>query len=298
MELLQLHYFRMVAKLEHMTRAAQELRIAQPALSKTIARLEEDLGVPLFDRQGRQIRLNTYGKAFLDKVNAALILLEEGKKEVADLSGMEHGSIHLVSPTLDRLAEPLTAFLSRYPDVNVQITQAATEEMVNMFENGEVDFCFSALPLEGQGIRSASVLSEDVYVAVSAGHWLAGRRSVSLSEIADEPFIGYKEDFLFQRMNDSYFQEAGISPKFVCRVDEPSAIAKLVNAGLGIALIGSCGRDPKSTLTTIPIDYPVCKRDFRIFWHDKRYLSLASRKFKEAIIEYYAEPLSGEPWRE
>lgn len=67
MELLQLEYFLTVAKLEHMTKAAQELRIAQPALSKTIARLEQDLGVPLFDRQGRKIRLNPYGQAFMKK---------------------------------------------------------------------------------------------------------------------------------------------------------------------------------------------------------------------------------------
>ncbi|UFJ39290.1 LysR family transcriptional regulator [Brevibacillus humidisoli] len=294
MELLQLHYFRTVAKHEHMTRAAQELRIAQPALSKTISRLEEDLGVPLFDRQGRQIRLNTYGKAFLDKVNAALNLLEEGRREVVDLAGMDHGSIHLAAPTLDRLTEPLGAFVSRYPDVNIRITQAPTEEMTRLIDSGEVDFCFSAMPLEGQWIRSASVLREDVYLAVSAGHRLAGRQSVSLKEITDEPFIGYKEEFVFQRMNDAFFREAGIAPKFICRVDEPSAVAKLVQAGLGIALIGSCGRDPKSELTTIPIEYPVCKRDFKIFWHDKRYLSLAARKFREAIIAYYADPLDGE----
>lgn len=64
MELLQLQYFRTVARMEHMTKAAKELRIAQPALSKTIARLEEDLGVPLFDRQNRQIKLNEFGRAF------------------------------------------------------------------------------------------------------------------------------------------------------------------------------------------------------------------------------------------
>ncbi|WP_248925107.1 LysR family transcriptional regulator [Paenibacillus hamazuiensis] len=290
MELLQLQYFQTVARHEHMTKAAQELRIAQPALSKTISRLEEDLGVPLFDRQGRHIRLNTCGRAFLGKVNAALALLEEGRKEAADLAGMEHGSIHLAAPTLDRLTEPLGAFLSRHPDVKVRITQASTEEMARLIDSGEVDFCFSALPLEGHGIRSASVLKEEVYLAVPAGHRLAGRSSISLKEIADEPFIGYKEGVLFQQMNDAFFREAGIAPRFVCRVDEPSAIAKLVQAGLGVALIGGCGKDPSAMLTTVPIEHPVCKRDFQIFWHDKRYLSLAARKFRDAIVEFYANP--------
>lgn len=78
-----------------MTKAAEELQISQPALSKIIARLEEDLGVPLFDRQGRNIRLNTFGKAFLRKVEIALNALEDGRKEIEELSGLYSGSVHL-----------------------------------------------------------------------------------------------------------------------------------------------------------------------------------------------------------
>ena len=107
MELLQLRYFRTVARMEHMTKAAQELCIAQPALSKTIARLEEDVGIPLFDRHGGRIRLNTFGKAILDKVEKALALLEEGRKEVSELAGLDQGSIHLATSTLDRLSDAL-----------------------------------------------------------------------------------------------------------------------------------------------------------------------------------------------
>ena len=100
MDLLQLHYFRTVARLQHMTMAAEVLNVAQPALSKTIARLERELGVPLFDRQGRRIRLNRYGEAFLDKVDRALNLLEQAKQEVADMAGAEKGTIHLATVTM------------------------------------------------------------------------------------------------------------------------------------------------------------------------------------------------------
>lgn len=80
MELQQLHYFQTVARLEHMTKAAEELRIAQPSLSKTIARLEEDLGVPLFERQHRQIKLNRFGKLFLNRVERIFMEIYEGKE--------------------------------------------------------------------------------------------------------------------------------------------------------------------------------------------------------------------------
>lgn len=288
MELLQLRYFQTVARKEHMTKAAQELRIAQPALSKTISRLEEDIGVPLFDRHGGRIRLNSFGKVFLDKVEMALALLDEGRKEVAEMSGLEQGSIHLATSTLDRLSDALGEFLVLYPEVQFKITQASMEEMTHLVETGEVDMCFTALPIDRPDISAMPVLKEDVYLAVPQGHRLAGRKSICLSELAEEPFIGYKEELPFQKMNDLFFQEAGIIPNFVCRVDEPTAIASLVRAGLGVALVGNCG-GPNSPLHLLHIESPVCQRHFRIAWHEKRYLSLAARKFRDFLIEYFAE---------
>ncbi|MFC4104204.1 LysR family transcriptional regulator [Paenibacillus xanthanilyticus] len=287
MELLQLQYFRTVARLEHMTKAAQQLRVAQPALSKTIARLEKDVGVPLFDREGRQIRLNAFGKAFLSKVEAALLLLEEGQQEVADLAGLEHGSIHLATPTLDRLSDPLNAFVARHPQVNFRITQGAMCEMTQLMEAGEVDLCFTPMPIERTHYSAVSVLREDVYLAVPPGHRLAGRRSARLSEAADEPFIGYKEGFHFQQMNDAFFREAGFTPNFVCRVDEAASIAKLVAAGLGVALVGNCG-GAQTRLNLLAIESPACQRHFRFIWNDKRYLSKAAREFRDFVVAYFA----------
>ncbi|WHX32247.1 LysR family transcriptional regulator [Brevibacillus agri] len=288
MELLQLHYFRTVARTEHMTKAAQELCIAQPALSKTISRLEEDLGVPLFDRHRGRIRLNAFGKAFLDKVEKALTLLEEGRKEVSELAGLEQGSIHLATSTLDRLTDALGEFLALYPEVSFRITQASMEEMTQLVEAGEVDMCFTALPINRPDISTVSLLKEEVYLAVPHGHRFAGRKSVRLSELAEDPFIGYKEGFPFQKMNDLFFREAGITPNFVCRVDEPTAIASLVRAGLGVALVGNCG-GPGSPLNLLRIEFPVCQRNFQIAWNEKRYLSLAARKFRDFLIGYFAE---------
>ncbi|WP_213527706.1 LysR family transcriptional regulator [Paenibacillus sp. J31TS4] len=288
MELLQLRYFVTVARLEHMTKAAQELVIAQPALSKTISRLEEDVGIPLFDRRGGRFRLNTFGKAFLDKVEKALSLLEEGRKEVSELAGLDQGSIHLATSTLDRLTDPLGEFLALHPEVNFRITQASMEEMTHLVEAGEVDMCFTPMPIDRPDISGVSVLKEAIYLAVPQGHRFAGRKSIRLNELAGDPFIGYKEGFPFQKMNDLLFQEAGITPNFVCRVDEPASIASLVRAGLGVALVGNCG-GPNSPLSLLHIEFPVCQRNFQIVWHEKRYLSLAARKFRDFLIGYFAE---------
>jgi len=288
MELLQLRYFQTVARLEHMTKAAQELCIAQPALSKTISRLEEDVGVPLFDRHGGRIRLNAFGKTFLHKVEKALALLEEGRNEVSELAGLEQGSIHLATSTLDRLSDALGEFLALYPEVKFRITQASMDEITYLVEAGEVDLCFTPMPINRPHICAASVLKEDVYLAVPQGHRFAGRKSIRLSELAKDPFIGYKEGVPFQQMNDLLFQEAGITPNFVCRVDEPAAIASLVRAGLGVALAGNCG-GPNSQMNLLRIEFPICQRNFQIVWYEKRYLSLAARKFRDFLIGYFAK---------
>jgi len=289
MELLQLRYFQTVAKMEHMTRASQELHIAQPALSKTIARLEADVGVPLFDRYGGRIRLNAFGKLYLDKVDRALRLLEEGQKEVLELAGLEQGSIHLATSTLDLLSDPLSRFIERYPNVNFKISQVSPDEMIQLVEDGRADMCFTAIALEQPFLSQVTVLSEDIYLAVPAGHRLSDQTSVRLSELSGESFIGYKEDFIFQKMYDQYFREAGIRPKYVCRVDEPPAVASLVRAGIGVALYG-CRSAQDSRLTLIPITEPQCRRDYRLVWHNKQYLSLAARTFREFLLDYFKDP--------
>ena len=287
MELLQLRYFRTVARWEHMTRAAQELHIAQPALSKTIARLEEHVGVPLFDRQGGRIRLNAFGKTFLDKVETALHLLEEAKKEVAELAGLEQGHIRLATSTLSRLSEPLREFLEGHPNVNMQITHASSlEEMAEWLESGKIDIGFTVMPVEKKGIAQAKVLKEELYLVVPRKHRLAGLAAVRLGDAADEPFIGYKDGFAFQQANDRLFRQAGISPKFVCQVDEPESVLSLVRAGLGVALFG-CKNEEDPELVFLPIEYPVCARDYWLVWPEKRYLSLAARKFIDFVIPYF-----------
>lgn len=290
MELLQLHYFQKTARLEHMTKAAEELGIAQPALSKTIARLEAELGAALFDRQNRQIRLNRLGKAFLDKVDRALALLEEGRREVADLAGAERGSIHLATNALNRLAPYLREFRSRYPEVRfhvMQIAPASTYEMAALLEKGEVDLIFTAAPFDHPAIREAPVLSAEVRLAVPHGHRLEGRSSVRLAEVKDEPFIEYRDGHPFRRMNEEICRNAGIRPRIVCEVEEPSALVTLVHAGLGVALVPVCRGDDYPHFAMLPIEDPGCRRTFTLAWLEGRYMSAAALELKAFLQEQY-----------
>lgn len=237
MELLQLHYFLKVAKLEHMTKAAQELRIAQPALSKTIARLEEDLGVPLFDRKGRNIRLNSFGKVYMKKVEMALMLLEEGRREIEDLAEMERGRVSLATTTHKCFSDVIGSFISLHPDVKLQITQASEKEKVQQLRNGEIDFCITFPPIEQVGIEGLSFLTEKILLAVPHTHRFANRSSIDLSEVADDPFICIKQGNPFRQMTDKFCQKAGFTPNIICEVDEHSAVGHFIRMGIGIAFM-------------------------------------------------------------
>lgn len=286
MDLLQLHYFRTVARLQHMTMAAEVLNVAQPALSKTIARLERELGVPLFDRQGRRIRLNRYGEAFLDKVDRALNLLEQAKQEVADMAGAEKGTIHLATVTMNRFADLLGAFRREHPDVTIRVTQTTPEQVPELLRNGDIDYAYTTPKIEDPGVESLPLLHETIYLAVPPGHRLADRPRIDLAEAAEEPFVALKTGYQFRGLVDDLCRRAGLTPRIVCEVDETSAVRALVRAGLGVALLPACKSDEEYPLILVPIRDAAFKRTFHLVWPAKRYLSLAARCFRDFAVRY------------
>jgi DNA-binding transcriptional LysR family regulator len=290
MDLLQLHYFRTVARLEHVTRAAEELRVAQPALSKTIARLEAELGVPLFDRRGRRVALNTCGRAFLRHVERVFAEVEEGRQELADLAGLARGTVTVAATTLRLLPDLLGAFRDRYPGVNFRLSQASTTEMQAWLVSGEIDLCLASVPITGPALRSVALFTEEILLAVPPRHRLAGRGRIPLSEVAAEPFISAKRGYWSRDLTDEACRQAGFIPDIICEGDEPGALRSLVAAGLGVAFLPltsrRAGAGPK--VAWLHITEPVCQRTVSLVWREDRYLSAAARRFQQFAVEYFA----------
>ncbi|TVX93426.1 LysR family transcriptional regulator [Paenibacillus agilis] len=288
MDLQQLKYFQTVARTEHMTKAARELHIAQPALSVMISRLEEDLGVQLFDRVGRQIRLNVFGKAFLKNVDKALDALENGRREMKDMAGLEQGSILLATTTLHRVAEFLGPFISMYPHVNFRITQAITEEeMVELLEKGEIDFCIATSFIHRPDICYMPLQTEEIVLTVPYSHRFLDRDSIQLREVADDPFINLKEGYSFRKITDEFCKSAGFVPNIICEGDEPAAISSLVRAGLGVAFLPAAAKRELPPLHLLHIENPVCQWTPHLVWHEKHYQSLAAQAFRAFIQGHY-----------
>lgn len=290
MELLQLAYFRAVAQLEHMTRAAEHLNVTQPALSRAIARLEREVGVPLFDRQGRGLRLTQYGTAFLEHVDRVFQELDDAAAELRDMGGLERGSVSLAAGALHWLPEVLEPFLTVHPAVRFRLSRQSLPELVRLVEDGEVDYCFLPnVPLSARAtwchLRTASIM-----LMVPSSHRLAGRVRVELGELAGEEMILGKPGDILRETMDDYFRQAGIRPRIASEVDEPAAVEDFVAAGLGVEFIPILLKPspPHSLTVRVAITNPSCELALGLAWNRDRYLSLAARAFRDHVISHFA----------
>ncbi|MBE7680232.1 LysR family transcriptional regulator [Paenibacillus sp. P13VS] len=287
MELLQLKYFLEVARLEHMTEAAQSLHVTQSSLSKTIGRLEVDLGVPLFDRVGRKLRLNEFGSRFYLRAERALFELEQGKQEISDLSSAEHGTLELAVTTASTLPQILREFRNKRPNIQFHVQMLTTQEMVTLLHRGEVDFCLSSPPIRGEDIECQIMFIDPILVAVPKGHRLADRNSISLTELRDESFVGVKRGYGTRDLVDSICKSAGFIPTYVYEGDEPARLSSLVEAGIGIAFIPSTARYSGEHIKYLKVENHELVREIALLWHRSRYISQAALEFREVVVEYF-----------
>lgn len=293
MELLQLSYFQVVARREHMTRAAEELHVTQPALSRAIARLEREVGVPLFNRQGRGLRLNQFGTTFLGYVDGIFRALDAATGELRDMGGLERGTVSLAAGALHWLPEVVQPFLATHPTVRFRLAQRSLPEMSRLLEDGEIDFCFLPnIPLiprtSWRHLRTAPIS-----LSIPMSHRLARRAAVELGELKDEEMIlGKPGDVLRETMN-GYFRQVGITPRVSCEADEPAAVEDYVAAGLGVAFMPDLVKPtPRHDLTArVPITNPTCELTLGIAWNRDRYLSLAAQAFRQHLTSMFeADP--------
>lgn len=290
MELLQLTYFQVVARLEHMTRAAEELNITQPSLSKSINRLEREIGVPLFDRQGRGIRLNQFGAEFLGHVEQVFRRLNSATDQIRDMAGMDHAIVSLAAGALHWLPDILRPFQAAHPAVRFRLLQRSLAGLHRLLETGETDFCFVPSAPTMPVVHWQHLQTEAISLVVPSSHRFAGQASVSLREAAQEDMILGKPGDVLREIMEGYFRQVGFTPRVACEADEPAAVEDYVAAGLGVAFIPGMAKPlPNHDMTSwVRITEPICQLTMGIAWNELRYLSQAAHAFRRQIIAYYA----------
>jgi DNA-binding transcriptional LysR family regulator len=283
-DLLQLHYFQVVARHQHVSRAAAELHVAQPALSRAIARLEAELGVPLFDRRGRRVQLNRFGAMFLARAGRVLDELDQGQHELRDAAGMAQGTVSVAAETLRTLGGLVAGFLAGHPDVSFRLYQSPAPVMAAQLQAGEVDLGLASQPLPGPALASRKLLSEEVLLAVPPSHPLARRTRATVGELAGEPFVTTRPGYWQRALTDRLFADAVI----VCEGDEPYAIRGLISAGVGIGLMPAMARRlaPDPPVGWLHLDVP-CRRTLSLVWRADAYRPAAARALTDFAAGYF-----------
>jgi len=287
-DLQRLSYFLAVARAEHVTRAAETLGITQPALSRAIARLEAEVGVPLFERSGRSLRLNRHGRTLQASAQRAFAELERGRREIAEQLDANHGTIalgFLHTLGIGLIPELIGAFRRDAPHVKYDLVQNAADTIYRQLAAGEVDLCFgSRPPADATGLVWRELYREDLELAVPPDHRLARRRSVRLAEVADDAFVALRPAYSIRQLGDAFCAQAGFTPRIAFEGEEVATVRGFVAAGLGVALLPvSQGRshiDPPQ----IPVRSPRCYRRLGLAWSTDRFESEAVRRFREFVI--------------
>jgi DNA-binding transcriptional LysR family regulator len=265
--------FAAVAREEHLTHAAEVLGISQPTLSRAMNRLEAQLGVPLFTHAGRGIRLTAHGQRLLARAEQALDVLELAGQEVAAEADPEYGQVslaHLKSLGTRTVPTLLRAFHAAHPHVRFRLTEASSDQMLQLLRAGEVDLCLIAPLPEDSEIAAVPLLREEIRLVVPAGHRLAARRSVRIQDAAGEDFVALRQGYGSRQIADALCRAAGFTPHIGIEADALDTTRGLVAAGLGIALLPYEGL-PRTGTVEIPLartpgEVPGASRTLALAW--------------------------------
>jgi DNA-binding transcriptional LysR family regulator len=290
MNIEELRWFVAVAERGRITQTATDLHISQPALSRALARLQRELGVGLFDRSGRTLRLNRYGERYLGHVRRALAELESGQRAIEEMGGGERGLVSLgFAPTLSTWLVPrlVSAFRMEHPGPRFHLHQDAVGPLVDSLRDGDVDLLITPRPGD-PALGWHALGRERLQLVVPPGHRLAARKRVRLSEAADERFVMLKHAFDLRDLVEALCREAGFEPESGFEAEDIASARALVAAGLGVAVVPplhGAGAELARGGAHVELSDPNAVRSIGIVWDERRYRSPVTELFRAFVIE-------------
>lgn len=293
MNLQQLEYFKTVAETENFTKASKLLLVTQPALSKSIAKLEEELKVPLFEKSGRNVKLTRFGKIFLVHAERALVEIEKGIKELDEMVSDTTGTVSISSTS--RVGAYfmnfiISDFLNDNPNAKFQFNQQSVTEIIEDLKKGKIDIGFydnHTEPIWDANIESIPIKKQEYVLIVPKNHKLANRKEVSLRELENESFIAFCEgskDRILSCTNAlGYTPKISIQPK---GANIGSVIEGLVSAGAGISVVPDSPTINTNTLSKINIKETIKERIIYMSYLKNSYIPPIAKLFRDYILEY------------
>ena len=294
MELRQLRYFMEVARREHVSEAAEHLHVAQSAISRQIANLEDELGVELFQREGRNVKLTSIGKLFLEHTETAMKAIDYAKEQVDEYLDPERGTIKIGFPTSlssHLLPTIISAFKESHPNVAFHLRQGSYKFLIESVKKRDINIAFlGPVPVDDEDIEWHILFTEKILALVPSSHPLATQENLRLRDLRNEDFVLFPNGFVLRKIAVDACKQAGFMPNISSEGEDLDAIKGLVSAGMGITLL------PESTVsettprftTKIPIHTPEVKRTVGMIIPRNRNLAPSDQIFYEFVKSFFA----------
>ncbi len=288
--LLALTYFQKTAELQHLTRAAAALHISQPSLSHTIKMLEMELGVPLFQRSGRNIVLTKYGEILLSHTNRIMRELKSAQKELDDAKEAQDLTVTISIFSASMIIPAfLTEFKKEYPQIRFEIIQQRDQADSRNHPHVDLYLSSSINPIDTD--HSTTLLQEDIMLAMPDTHPMANKTSVNLEDFEKSDFISLQSGAALRSITDFYCQLAGFTPHVILESDNPGTVREFIKAGLGVSFAPSItwhgvGGDH---VALVPISSPNCQRYIGLTWDKGNKLTAPAESVKKYFIKHFAD---------
>ena len=288
-----------VARVEHLGRASDTLQADPSTVSRKIVRLEQEVGVPLFERIGRSIRLTQAGKRFVGRAERLLADLREAVADAQGAVSAESGEVrvgflHTVGARW--LPERLAGFLRAHPGVHFTLEEGTTAEVASGVLAGDFDVgILGPPPANAPDLQMVPLFRERVAVVVPIGHRLTGRTSCALTDLADEPLILPRSRSGLRRVIDEAFAAQGLTTTVAYEGDDFSIVQGLVEAGLGITLMPMPLPAPSAQVSVIPLRNPPIARTMALVWDRRRTLPPAALLFSRELATEAGDPFDPPP---
>lgn len=295
MDLRQLRVFVEVARLGSFTRAAEHLHVAQPAVSISIRKLEEELELTLLNRQEKRVTLTAEGETLLTHARRILEDCSAAEAEMAELRGLGSGEVRVgIPPMMSSYYFPLIIgeFRRRYPNLKLSVNGEGAASIQRMLLKGELDMGVIAGHRVPEGLASQHFLREEIVACVPAGHPLAGRDAIALAEFLREPLIFFKQGYYMRELMDELVGQSHLKPQVVFETNLFSLVRSLVKERLGISTFLRMVVSGDPDLRAVSFAPPLYL-DLVIAWKANRYLSRANRAFIDFLLEKTGEQEKG-----
>lgn len=291
MNLLQLEYFQEVAKAQSITKAAKVLNISQSALSVMMGKLEDELGYPLFTKQGRNIAITPYGQKVVHYSYILLHQMDDIQREFRELRGEESElSISLGVTDSNFYGDWILALLDKAPDLKLNILQMSREDIYSNLLTGNLDFGISNGREYNNQISSRLLFSQPYQLLVLHDHPLAEKGSITLEELAKEPLISLSPTHK-ERLIDNLVQETHFHPNIIFE-GNPNIMIEMFHAHVGSIL--TCAHNRKQWMRLEPENYAAltitgitARYEMYLLWSKHRFLSKWARVFQDYVFDYY-----------